>query len=56
MTNNYLLPDWNTLAAYDDDELPLLDTALLIARDEYPQLDAGFYVEQIRRFATDLHT
>ncbi|MGH8109751.1 MAG: SirB1 family protein [Arenimonas sp.] len=54
MTSSYLLPDWNTLAAYDDDELPLLDTALLIARDEYPQLDAGFYVEQIRRFATDL--
>jgi regulator of sirC expression with transglutaminase-like and TPR domain len=54
MTSTYLLPDWNTLAAYDDDELPLLDTALLIARDEYPQLDAGFYVEQIRRFATDL--
>lgn len=54
MTTSYLLPDWNTLAAYDDDELPLLDTALLIARDEYPQLDAGFYVEQIRRFAIDL--
>ena len=54
MTTSYALPDWNTLAAYDDDELPLLGTALLIARDEYPQLDAGFYVEQIRRFATDL--
>lgn len=54
MTTSYLLPDWNTLAAYGDDEVPLLDTALLIAKDEYPQLDAGFYVEQIRRFATDL--
>lgn len=54
MTSSYLLPDWNNLAAYGDDELPLLDTALLIARDEYPQLDAGFYVEQIRRFASDL--
>lgn len=54
MTTSYALPDWNTLAAYEDDELPLLGTALLIARDEYPQLDAGFYVEQIRRFATDL--
>lgn len=54
MTTSYLLPDWNTLAAYGDDEVPLLDTALLIAKDEYPQLDAGFYVEQIHRFATDL--
>lgn len=54
MTSSYLLPDWNTLVAYDDDELPLLDTALLIARDEYPQLDAGFYIEQVRRYATDL--
>lgn len=54
MTSTYLLPDWNTLAAYDDDELPLLDTALLIAQDEYPNLDAGFYIELIRRFATDL--
>lgn len=54
MTTSYLLPDWNTLVAYDDDELPLLDTALLIARDEYPHLDAGFYIEQVRRYATDL--
>jgi regulator of sirC expression with transglutaminase-like and TPR domain len=54
MTNTYALPDWNTLATYDDDELPLLDTALLIARDEYPHLDAGAYIEQIRRFANDL--
>ena len=36
MHTNYPLPDWNALAAYGDDELPLLDTALLIARDEYP--------------------
>src|SRR5687767_3953161 len=33
------LPDWNTLASLGDDELRLLDTALLIARDEYPELD-----------------
>lgn len=35
------LPDWNALATLADDELPLLDTALLIARDEYPDLDAA---------------
>ena len=33
------LPSWSELAALDDESLPLLDTALLIARDEYPDLD-----------------
>ncbi len=37
------LPDWNSLARLGDDELPLLATALLIARDEYPDLDANAY-------------
>ncbi len=32
------LPTWDSLAAMDDDALPLLGTALLIARDEYPDL------------------
>ena len=35
------LPDWNTLATLDDAALPLLPAALLIARDEYPGLDAS---------------
>jgi regulator of sirC expression with transglutaminase-like and TPR domain len=42
-----LLPDWNELAALGDDELPLLDTALLIARDEYPDLDHREYSAEI---------
>lgn len=37
------LPDWNSLATQADETLPLLETALLIARDEYPQLDADLY-------------
>ncbi len=37
------LPDWNALARLGDDELPLLATALLIARDEYPDLDVNAY-------------
>jgi regulator of sirC expression with transglutaminase-like and TPR domain len=49
-----LLPDWNSLAARGDDELPLLDTALLIARDEYPDLDPAAYSETLRRYALDL--
>ena len=43
MHPRFPLPDWNTLAGSDDRNLPLLGTALLIARDEYPQLDADLY-------------
>lgn len=37
------LPDWDALATLDDARIPLFGTALLIARDEYPQLDPGLY-------------
>ena len=37
------LPEWNSLARLDDESLPLLETALLIAHDEYPDLDADLY-------------
>ena len=49
-----MLPDWNALAGYGDDELPLLDTALLIARDEYPALDAAGYAATIQGYADNL--
>ena len=48
------LPDWNALAALGDDELPLLDTALLIARDEYPDLDPRGYTAQVETYADTL--
>ena len=54
MHTSYALPDWKALAAYGDDELPLLETALLIARDEYPQLDAGSYAATIQGYADSL--
>ncbi|WP_290887466.1 SirB1 family protein [Arenimonas sp.] len=54
MTNTHPLPDWNTLATLGDDELPLLDTALLIARDEYPDLDAAGYAAQVDTYASAL--
>ncbi|HEU0153211.1 MAG TPA: SirB1 family protein [Arenimonas sp.] len=54
MTNSHPLPDWNTLAKLGDDELPLLDTALLIARDEYPDLDAAGYAAQVDTYAAAL--
>ncbi|HVK51526.1 MAG TPA: SirB1 family protein [Pseudoxanthomonas sp.] len=43
MGDRLTLPDWNLLAAQADEALPLLETALLIARDEYPDLDADLY-------------
>ena len=54
MHGRYVLPDWNSLAACGDDELPLLETELLIARDEYPHLDAGAYAETIQSYADAL--
>ena len=45
------LPDWNALAVLDDHALPLLGAALLIARDEYPDLDPGQYEAQVREHA-----
>ena len=54
MHGRHALPDWNELASRGDDELPLLDTALLIARDEYPDLDAGEYAAAIQGYADAL--
>lgn len=45
---------WEQLAAMSDDELPLLETALLIAQDEYPDLDAQDYVAQVGAYAEAL--
>jgi regulator of sirC expression with transglutaminase-like and TPR domain len=54
MTNQHALPDWNALATLGDDELPLLDTALLIARDEYPDLDPADYAAAVDKYAAAL--
>lgn len=54
MHDRFELPDWNALAALDDAELPLLGTALLIARDEYPALDAPRYDELLDEHVTHL--
>ena len=48
------LPDWNTIATLDDDSLPLLPAALLIARDEYPDLDPGPYEALVQAHADHL--
>lgn len=54
MHSPHALPDWNTLASLGDDELPLLGTALLIARDEYPDLDPAGYSAQVDTYANAL--
>ncbi|MFC4726639.1 SirB1 family protein [Coralloluteibacterium thermophilus] len=48
------LPDWDALATLADDDVPLLDTALLVARDEYPDLDPELYRERIAGYAAAL--
>jgi regulator of sirC expression with transglutaminase-like and TPR domain len=48
------LPDWDSLAGYDDDALPLLGVALLIARDEYPDLDPRRYALRVQGHAAHL--
>jgi len=48
------LPQWDALADLADDALPLLPTALLIARDEYPHLDPGRYDRLLQAHADHL--
>lgn len=54
MREHFSLPEWNSLAGLDDDTLPLLSTALLIARDEYPALDADLYDTLLQEHAEAL--
>lgn len=54
MQPRYALPDWTSLAVVDDHALPLLGTGLLIARDEYPQLDADLYDTLLQSHAEHL--
>lgn len=54
MGARHALPDWNSLARLDDDALPLLDTALLIARDEYPDLDPAHVDDRMQTHAAAL--
>ncbi len=48
------LPDWNSLAGLDDNNVPLLATALLIARDEYPSLNAALYDSMVQAHVQEL--
>ena len=48
------MPEWNALASQPDDMVPLLETALLIARDEYPDLDPDLYDTLVQSHAEHL--
>jgi regulator of sirC expression with transglutaminase-like and TPR domain len=54
MGDRLTLPEWGSLASQADETLPLLGTALLIARDEYPQLDAELYDTLVESHAAHL--
>lgn len=51
MSRAVQLPEWGALAPMPDAELPLFETALLIARDEYPDLQAEAYIGLVSDYA-----
>ena len=51
MSKTVQLPEWGALAPMPDAELPLFETALLIARDEYPDLQAEAYIGLVSDYA-----
>ncbi len=54
MSHTRQLPEWQALASLEDSALPLLDVALLIARDEYPDLDPDRYARRVQGHASHL--
>ena len=45
---------WVELRDANDTDIPLLSTALLIAKDEYPDLDTDYYESRLRKFTKEL--
>jgi len=54
MGTNFTLPNWHALATLEDVRLPLLATALLIASDEYPELEPAHYDTLVNRHVDHL--
>jgi regulator of sirC expression with transglutaminase-like and TPR domain len=46
--------EFNDLATLDDNDIDLVEAALVVAKDEYPALDIPRYLNQIDRFAADI--
>jgi regulator of sirC expression with transglutaminase-like and TPR domain len=49
-----MLDSWHDLRNANDADIPLFDTALLIAKDEYPELDSADYHSHLLQFARSL--
>jgi len=45
---------WDALSSSRDQDIPLLEGALLIARDAYPEMNPAIYVEQINELASQV--
>lgn len=54
MSKKYLLPSWSSLASLPDSELRLFETTLLIAQDEYPDMNANDYLGLVDDYAKRL--
>lgn len=54
MTHDQHRFNWSSLARLEDARIPLLSTALLIARDEYPQLDLDHYDALMHHYAQQI--
>lgn len=52
--NNGFLPAWDSLHRLPDAQLPLLECALLIARDEYPDLPSQDYLYRVESYGMQL--
>lgn len=52
--NNAMGHEFNEIVALDDDEIDLAEAALIIARDEYPQLNISHYMGVLDRFALEI--
>jgi regulator of sirC expression with transglutaminase-like and TPR domain len=46
--------EFNDLATLDDNDIDLVEAALVVAKDEYPALDIPRYLSQIDHFVTDI--
>jgi regulator of sirC expression with transglutaminase-like and TPR domain len=54
MTTERPPEDWESISAMADDEIPLLRATLLIARDEYPDLDVAAYESVCAEYEREL--
>src|SRR5690242_9946408 len=46
--------EFNEIVALEDEDIDLAEAALVIARDEYPQLNISHYMGLLDRFALDI--